>query len=184
VAYTASWLDEEQPFLADIERIKNAHKAWSEAPPDRKPRALLQGLLLSHARDWVVQHPQRLTGRGMEKLRGSTADDAAHARSQRLRRRLVQAFLAATFIFFTASVVTGWLYYRAEGARHDATVQRDQAENARRQATEQETIAKAELATAQLNESRFLTSMAETELRNGDPQVASLIARAALPEDM
>src|SRR5207253_1116190 len=76
-----------------------------------------------------------------------------------------------------AALVTGWQYYRAESAR--------------RVAAEQEGIAKAQrdqaessLATAQLSESRFLTSMAETELRNGNPELAGLIALSALPADM
>lgn len=66
----ASWLDEEQAFLADIERVKSAHEAWSEVPPESKPQALLQGLLLAHARDWLVKYPQRFIGREMEKLQG------------------------------------------------------------------------------------------------------------------
>ena len=39
------------------------------------------------------------------------------------------------------------------------------------------------LAEAQLNESRFLTSIAEAELRDGHVERAMLIAREALPAD-
>jgi hypothetical protein len=37
----ASWFDNEQAFLADIERIKSVHEAWVQAPPGQKPQALL-----------------------------------------------------------------------------------------------------------------------------------------------
>src|SRR5262249_41711696 len=107
----------------------------------------------------------------------ATEEDAARARSQLLRRRLFQSALAAALVFLAASLATGWQYVRAESAR--------------RIAAEQETIAKAErdqaqrsLATAQLNESRFLTTLAVSELRNGNLERAGLIARAALPTDM
>jgi WD40 repeat protein len=178
----ASWLDAEQAFLADIERIKSAHEAWFEAPPGRKPQALMQGLLLSNARDSLVKHPERFIGRDMEELRAFIAasaaeEDAARARSQRLRRRVFQAALAAAVIFFAASVVTTWQYYRAEGARRGAAEQEDIAKAQRDQAERS-------LATAKLSESRFLTGIAETEMRNGNPVLAGLLALAALPVDM
>jgi hypothetical protein len=178
----AAWLGQEQVFLADIERIKGAYEAWSEAPLDRKPQALLQGLLLSNARDWLIKYPQRFIGREMETLRSfiatsGSAEDAARARSERQRRHLFQIALAAAVIFFVAAVVTGWQYFRAEGARRVAAEQEGIARTERDQAERS-------LAAAQLNESRFLTSMAETALRNSDPGLAGLIARAALPTDM
>jgi hypothetical protein len=192
----SSWLDEEHAFLADIERIKSAHEVWSEAEAEHKQHGLLQGLLLSNARHWLVTHPQRFIGREMETLRGFvvasvTAADAARARSEQTRRQRFQIAIGAAIFFFAVSLFSGWQYFRAEGARRDATeqesvakAQRDRAQDAQRVATEQERIAKDALAAAQLNESRFLTSIAETSLRNGNPERASLIARTALPVDV
>jgi WD40 repeat protein len=134
------WLDEEQQFLADLERIKSAYEVWAEAAPGEKPQALLHGLLLSNAHRWLVEHPQRFAGRSMETLRD----------------------------FITTSQNTREADERARA--------RDRDETARRLA--------AQLAAAQLNESRFLTSLAETELRHGNREFAGLIALVALPNDM
>jgi hypothetical protein len=75
----SAWLDEEQQFLADIERVKSAQEAWAEAPARDKSRALLQGLLLANARDWLVKQRRRFTGREMEALRGFIAESAKAA---------------------------------------------------------------------------------------------------------
>src|SRR5262249_973918 len=47
------WLTDAQAFLSDIERIKSAHDIWLQAAEDQKSTALIGGLLLSRARDWV-----------------------------------------------------------------------------------------------------------------------------------
>jgi tetratricopeptide (TPR) repeat protein len=52
---------------------------------------------------------------------------AEQTRSQRLRRRVLQVTIGAAVVFFGASLVSGWLYYRAEGARREADQQRDLA---------------------------------------------------------
>ena len=96
------WLDDEQDFLADIERLKGAHETWMQAAEAQKPQALLRGLLLSRARGWLLKYPQRFASAGMEPLRGfiadsAAADDAERARSQRLRRRVFQGMAAAIF---------------------------------------------------------------------------------------
>ena len=53
------WLTDEREFLTDIERIKIAQDIWAQAPEDQKSKALLGGLLLSRARDWLGRYPQR-----------------------------------------------------------------------------------------------------------------------------
>jgi WD40 repeat protein len=123
------WLDEEQDFLADIERLKGAHETWQKAPVADKPKALLSGLLLARARHWLIRHPQRFVGSNMEPLRVFIADsagaaDAAEARAARLNRRLFQAVTAVAVILAAAVAVTGFLYYQAEIARAVANAQR------------------------------------------------------------
>ena len=68
-----------------------------------------------------------------------------------------------------------------DSALRDYVAQYRDAE--RRRIEEREEAAR-RLAEAQLNESRFLTSIAEAELRDGNIERAILIARAALPSDM
>ena len=79
------WLTEEHTFLSDIERIKSAHDIWTQAPDAQKARALLGGLLLSRARDWLLKYPQRFLSRDMAALRAfiaasAEAEDAEKAR--------------------------------------------------------------------------------------------------------
>jgi len=177
-----TWLDEEQAFLIDVERIKHSFEAWSKTPEKHRSEALLTGLLLANACDWLLTHPQRFVAVEMEKLRifideSALADKIARNRSQTLRRRLFQATVVASFIFLAASLITGWQYFRAENARKIAAEEEMIAKDQRDRA-------KKSLTTAQLNESRFLTSMAETESHNGNFERAGLIARLALPTDM
>jgi energy-coupling factor transporter ATP-binding protein EcfA2 len=63
------WLTEEQAFLYDLERIKSAHEIWTQAPSDRKTEALLGGLLLFRAREWLENSPQRFGSRESEPVR-------------------------------------------------------------------------------------------------------------------
>jgi tetratricopeptide (TPR) repeat protein len=128
-----SWLDDEQDFLADIERIKGAQETWVQAADAQKPQALLRGLLLSRARGWLIRHPQGFASPGMEPLRAfiadsAAADDAEHARSQRLRRRVFQGMTAAILVLAAATAFAGWQYLEADQARREAETQRGVAQ--------------------------------------------------------
>jgi hypothetical protein len=98
------------------------------------------------------------------------AADAASARAKRLRRLVSQAVISAAVICLIAALISGWQYYRAETARGAEAIQAKIAGEQRDQAL--------------LNVSRFLTTKAEDALAASDPQLASLIARAALPADL
>jgi WD40 repeat protein len=82
------------------------------------------------------------------------------------------------------ALVTAWideldpalLYFVEESRQAEQRRIEERDENARRLAER--------LAEAQVNESRFLTSIAEAELRDGNIERALLIARGALPFDM
>jgi hypothetical protein len=96
------WLTEEREFLTDIERIKIAQDIWTQAPEDQKSSALLGGLLLSRARDWLGKHPQRFRSGdtaavGAFIAASAAAEDAERARAEaeqakvrRLERRMFQ----------------------------------------------------------------------------------------------
>ena len=96
------WLTEEREFLTDIERIKIAQDIWTQAPEDQKSSALLGGLLLSRARDWLGKHPQRFRSGdtaavGQFIAASAAAEDAERARAEaeqakvrRLERRMFQ----------------------------------------------------------------------------------------------
>jgi tetratricopeptide (TPR) repeat protein len=123
------WLDDEQDFLADIERLKGAQETWMQAADAQKPQALLRGLLLSRARDWLIKYSQRFGNPGMEPLRAfiadsAAADDTERARSQRLRRRVFQGMAAAILVLAAAAAFAGWQYFETDQARREAETQR------------------------------------------------------------
>jgi tetratricopeptide (TPR) repeat protein len=143
------WLAAEQDFLADIERLKGAHETWMQAADTQKPQALLRGLLLSRARDWLIRVPQRFASTGMEPLRAfiadsAAADDAERARSQRLRRRIFEGMTAAVVILAAIAVFAGWQYFEADKARSDAEIQRGIAQEQATLALQREEDAKHE----------------------------------------
>jgi tetratricopeptide (TPR) repeat protein len=127
------WLAEEQNFLADIERLKGAQETWTQAAEAQKPQALLHGLLLSRARDWLIRYPQRFTNPSMERLRAfiadsAAADDAERSRSQKLRQLIFQGMVAAVLIFACIAGIAGWFYFQANKERHEVEAQRNQAQ--------------------------------------------------------
>jgi len=152
------WIDRDRAFQSWLRQITANVELWSADPSDDGP--LLRSGMLAQARDWLARRRDDLSATEQSYIEASAAAaDAALARSHR-------AFLAtraAAIVFLIAAVLSGWLYYRAESARR---------------------LAAEDLAAAQLNESRFLTSMAETELHNDDPELAALTGLAALPVDI
>src|SRR5262249_52708927 len=114
-------------------RIRGAREVWAQAAPHHQNGALLHGLLLSRARDWLLKYPQRFVGADMEPQRtfiaaSAGAEDADLARGRKLRRRLFQAVAAAAVVFAVAAAVSGWQYVRAERERAAAEVARGDAE--------------------------------------------------------
>jgi len=84
------WLTEEQSFLTDLERIKAARDIWTQAAEEHKSKALLGGILLSRAREWLRQYPQRFQSPELEVVRcfitlSVAAEDAALAQARALR---------------------------------------------------------------------------------------------------
>jgi WD40 repeat protein len=83
----ASWLDEEQDFLIGRRQIEEAERLWLAAAEAEKDRALLAGLLLDRAREWIAQNPERLA-RVRPFVEASIArDDAEKARIRRLNEQ-------------------------------------------------------------------------------------------------
>jgi WD40 repeat protein len=82
----SGWLDQSHAFLLDIERIKAAYGIWKQAPNGQKAHALLGGLLLSRAREWVKTYPRRFGGSEMKALNAFIVE-SARAEDAALRRR-------------------------------------------------------------------------------------------------
>jgi WD40 repeat protein len=102
------------------------------------------------------------------------------AASRQLARRTRNAAIAMGLL---ALIATGFGIFGLIEAR-EARLQGEAAERAARIAENKTAEATASLSEARLNESRLLVSRAETELGNGNAALASLLALAALPDDM
>jgi hypothetical protein len=85
------WLTEERAFLTDLERIKIAQDLWVQAPEDQKSRALLSGLLLTRARDWLAKHPRRFGSRDTAAVGSFISASAAVEDAERARVEAEQA---------------------------------------------------------------------------------------------
>src|SRR6476660_763782 len=173
------WLTEEHIFLSDIERIKSAHDIWTQAPDAQKARALLGGLLLSRARDWLLKYPQRFLSRDMAALRAfiaasAEAEDAEkariaaqEARTRRIERRILQGAIAAALVFAATALFAGWQYFAADRAKQEAVTERHHAEDQRNQ--------------AQITQSLFLANLSRQQ-READSGTSILLALEALPD--
>jgi WD40 repeat protein len=169
-----AWLTAEQDFLNDVERLKATLEIWKQAADTSKGEALLQGLMLTRARDWLNRYPQRFLGRDMASLQSfislsAQADDAKKAqeasqqeRSRRTRRLLFRGAIVAALIFAAIAFVAGVEYLQANKALKSAETERN---------------------VALTNQSLFLTDFARQQYANGDFGTAMALSLEALPDD-
>jgi tetratricopeptide (TPR) repeat protein len=106
----AGWLNGEREFLAGKAQLERSFQDWQRTPDKEKSEALLQGLQLKRARQWLVDHPGAFS-RAEEQFIKSSAGRA-------LRRRLTIAALTAASLFVLAAWGGAKLY--AEYARMTA----------------------------------------------------------------
>jgi WD40 repeat protein len=180
----AQWLAEEKEFLSDRERIARAHAAWSAAADHQKPHALLGGILLARARDWLAQYPQRF-GAEMTELKAFIVESAKkvdadearlaaqEARARRSERRVVALALVLAFLFLGITAFSGWQYVLA---RQRETVAR-QAEFAAAQAEMAATQAAAASKEAQAQAVAERERAAAREARAVEEQARALVQR-------
>jgi WD40 repeat protein len=121
------WLDQERDFLIGRSQLDHALADFEQASEADKPAALLHGLFLSRARQWLVDHPRALTDREKAFVAASEAAAAAERRrSLKLRRMLIAGAVAVVAVV----IVAGGLIFVAEQNRQLAE---SEAEAAARQ---------------------------------------------------
>ena len=96
------WLNGEREFLAGKAQLERSFHDWQRAPGKEKREALLQGLQLRRARQWLIDHP----GAFSKEEEGFIKSSAARA----LRRRLTIAGLAAVSLVVLAASGGAKLY--------------------------------------------------------------------------
>jgi hypothetical protein len=89
------WLNGEREFLAGKAQLEKSLQDWQRAPDKEKHEALLQGLQLKRARQWLVDHPGAFS-RAEERFIKSSAARA-------WRRRLTIAGLTAVSLVVLAA---------------------------------------------------------------------------------
>jgi len=111
-----AWLDEEREFLIGKSRLEAALADWQKAPEADKRGALLQGLALSRASQWLADHPLALSD--AEKGFIEASQERAKAEKRRRTRNRVALIAAALLVVALAGVVV--IGMRFEAARREA----------------------------------------------------------------
>ena len=105
------WLNEEQDFLADIARLKAAHETWERAR--EVDEALLQGLLLNRATEWLTRYPRRFGSGSMKAVgtfieKSAAAENAKQATARRLKMRLLQMAVLISVLVLGIGAGLAW----------------------------------------------------------------------------
>ena len=91
----AQWLEEEREFLVGRTRIEKSREDYADLTEDVRAKALLTGILLERAKNWLIAHPRRFTAEEAAFISASVeeADRQERERAAHLER-LRQAELA------------------------------------------------------------------------------------------
>lgn len=202
----ARWIVEERDFLIGYRQIEEARAAWLSAAPKEKEGALLRGLLLSRAREWLRAHPIRLRALH-DFIRTSIAfddadrdHDAAIARRQALMQRVITwgSLAAALVLAILGSVLWTTLGQvsrerdrtaqalfeteaqraRAETAQNTANQQRQLAQQAQQRSEADRDVAQVERKRAEEQRELAKTAQANAEAERDRTQEALLVAAA------
>jgi tetratricopeptide (TPR) repeat protein len=98
----AKWLNEERAFLAGKVQLGRLLEDWDNAPAAQKPAALLQGLNLTRARQWLQTHRGGLSHAEVSFIQAS---------DRRQRARKIASYgLASAALLVLATVGASWVY--------------------------------------------------------------------------
>ena len=150
----AQWLREEREFLVFKGEAERAERRWRDMA--RADRALLTGLDLTRAEEWLPTRSEDLSPEVTAFVQRSIAvDRALKERQLRLQRRMTYGALAAALLM---TAVGGFAWF--QWGRADR-----------------------ELVKAQTTQSLFLADLARQQRTAGDAGTAILLALEALPDD-
>ncbi|MCP4383687.1 MAG: TIR domain-containing protein [Hyphomicrobiales bacterium] len=105
------WLDEERDFLIGRMQLDRALQDWERAAEGDKTSALLQGLLLNRAREWLDDHPTALNEPEKHFIQASSNHATAVERRRRLMRR---ALVLSGIAIVGVMAVAGGLIWTAQ----------------------------------------------------------------------
>jgi WD40 repeat protein len=112
------WLDLERDLILGKRQIEAALADWKTAPEPLKGEALLHGLLLTRAREWLARHRYALTVEEQAFIAASARSADAQVRRQLLLRRMVTwGSAASATVFAGLSAVAIWQWHQSENNR-------------------------------------------------------------------
>jgi WD40 repeat protein len=179
------FLEADREFLVGKRQLADDVAIWEAAPPERKVDALLSGLRLTRAQQWLTERASHEFTPTERSFVGESVR-AAQARQRWLTR------MAAAVILLLAgfSAVAAWQWIRAtrtaafaEQEKMRAEQNAAEAERNAGVAAQQTREAEAQLARSQRNESRALAERSLNSIESNDLIAAMRYALEALPND-
>ena len=93
----SQWLEEEREFLVGKSRIEKSREDYVRLPEAQRAKALLSGIQLERAKNWLMAHPQRFTVEEAAYIRASVEESERQERAAAEQlERLRQAELSRT----------------------------------------------------------------------------------------
>jgi WD40 repeat protein len=167
------WLKDDSEFLLFKTDVERTQRRWL---PTRDPAALLRGLDLHLARQWVERRPDDLSEEVREFIFESIAfDRVATENALRFQRKVSISALAAAVLLAISALAAGWQWNMAQQRGNLLVTQKVQLQ---RQTDE---LAKQRDA-AFISQSRFLADLASKNTNSGNAGAGMLYALAAMPD--
>jgi WD40 repeat protein len=161
------WLREQREFLIFKGEAERSEQRWREM--GESDNALLTGLDLARAEEWLASRPDDLSGRVFSYAQKSlTAERAKSERQLRIQRRATLGWATAA-ILMAINIGYVWMQW------NEATRERDRA-------IKGEASAESELQLVLVTQSRFLADLSAQQREKGDAGTALLLALEALPD--
>jgi WD40 repeat protein len=156
----AGWLREERNFLIFKNEVEKAQKRWESV--SKIDNALLGGLDLARAEEWLPKRPNDLTSVVVDYIKRSIAADRARKQRQLRFQRYVSVGAGAAALIL--AIIGGIAWFQWGEAEH------------------QRGRANAELVKAQEAQSMLLADVAQKTIAERDLTAAMLLAMAGLPD--
>jgi WD40 repeat protein len=98
------WLDQERDFLVGKAQLRYALNDWTAAAATQKHAALLRGLSLDRARQWLRDHTNSLSELEQTYIKESIVLDDSETRKKKRRRQLSWAAVTALVVLSIAAL--------------------------------------------------------------------------------
>ncbi len=145
-------LDAERVFLIGKQQLEQDLRDWQAAADQDKGAALLNGMKLTRAAAWLVEHPTRLTADERGFIKASVEREEAQKRSRERTRRVVIGVLSLMVVGL--AILAGWAYH-AQGV---ATENAERAQKSENRANEARDLATANEKSARESEQRAIVA--------------------------